>query len=800
VSHGRGCSPNSCSGATASVSGIGASTPIIAFCKDWDDDPTSNHHVLGELSKATTVVWLNSLGMRRPSLVSGSDRLRLLRKLRELVRRPRNVSDRLWVVTPIVLPFPHSKLAQRLNVRLLGLELWRLRRRLALEDFQLWTFLPNVADYVGRFGESLSVYYCVDEFSLFSELDTERTIEAERELLAKVDCVFAVNDALRKAKREHNPETHLSPHGVDRDLFATALDSATTVPADLARLSPPVLGFYGSIADWVDLELVAGVARRRPDWNVALIGLVTRDTGAIDPLPNVHLLGRRPHTMLPAYCKGFGVGLIPYLIDERSPYVNPVKLREYLSSGLPVVSTPVDEVLSQGTLCAVAVDADGFVGAIEEAFAADSAMARGLRSAAMVAGTWQARVQAVAKTVEEVEARKLASGSGMPAPIISFSKDWDDDLTSNHHILRQLAKSRRVLWLNSVATRAPSLGSGRDMRRVGRKLREFLRGPVNVENDLWVFTPLVLPLPESRLVRRLNSAILALTVRRLRRRLRMDQFQLWTFLPNVGDYIGRLGESLSVYYCVDEWSLFSQLDEERTRDAERVLLARVDCVFAVNDALADAKRPFNPETHVAPHGVDREHFKRALSAETTVPADLASLPGPVLGFYGTIADWVDVGLLAQVAKLRPDWTLALIGTALISTAALEKLPNVHLLGRRSYDALPAYCKGFDVALIPYLESDQLPYRNPIKLREYLAAGLPVVSTPVPEVERYADSSACVESAGAMVEAVEAALATDSPERRAERSLSVADETWEARASDVAATVDALASSRQRVLA
>ena len=88
----------------------------------------------------------------------------------------------------------------------------------------------------------------------------------------------------------------------------------------------------------------------------------------------------------------------------------------------------------------------------------------------------------------------------MPTPIIAFSKDWDDDRTSNHHILRQLARSRRVLWLNSVATRAPSLGSGRDMRRVGRKLREFVRGPVNVENDLWVFTPLVLPLPESRIV------------------------------------------------------------------------------------------------------------------------------------------------------------------------------------------------------------------------------------------------------------------------------------------------------------
>jgi glycosyltransferase involved in cell wall biosynthesis len=391
---------------TDSVSDIGKSPPIIAFCKDWDDDPTSNHHVLAELAKTRTVVWINSLGMRRPSLVSRSDRRRLLRKLRELVRRPRNVGDRLWVVTPVVLPFPDSALAQRLNTLLLGLALRMLRRRLRIEDFQLWTFLPNVADYVGRFGESLSVYYCVDEFSLFSGLDTERTVEAERRLLAKVDCVFAVNEALRNAKLEHNPETHLSMHGVDRELFAQALDPPTTVPADLARLPTPVLGFYGSIADWVDLELLGGIARRRPNWTIALIGPVSRDTEAIDALPNVRLLGRRPHRMLPAYCRSFAVGLIPYLIDERSPYVNPVKLREYLSAGLPVVSTPVDEVLGHGDLCTVAADSDGFIEAIEEALASDSAQARKRRSEAMVVGTWEERVRSVAETVEKVAARK----------------------------------------------------------------------------------------------------------------------------------------------------------------------------------------------------------------------------------------------------------------------------------------------------------------------------------------------------------------------------------------------------------
>src|SRR5689334_16201153 len=145
----------------------------------------------------------------------------------------------------------------------------------------------------------------------------------------------------------------------------------------------------------------------------------------------------------------------------------------------------------------------------------------------------------------------------MPAPIVAFAKDWHEDPTSNHHVLRELAKTRRVLWLNSIATRTPKLSSGRDLSKITRKLKEFTRGPVNVENDLWVFSPLALPLPHSAIARRLNRQILRATVRGLRFQLGIKDFQLWTFLPNVADYVGTLGEQLSVYYCVDEWSMFS---------------------------------------------------------------------------------------------------------------------------------------------------------------------------------------------------------------------------------------------------
>ncbi|MBX3206851.1 MAG: glycosyltransferase [Labilithrix sp.] len=379
--------------------------------------------------------------------------------------------------------------------------------------------------------------------------------------------------------------------------------------------------------------------------------------------------------------------------------------------------------------------------------------------------------------------------------VIAFAKDWHEDPTSNHHVLRELAKSRRVLWLNSIGTRTPKLGSGRDLGKMKRKLAELARGPVNVENDLWVFSPMVLPLPHSAVARRINREILRATIALLRRRLGIDDFHLWTFLPNVADYVGSLGESLSVYYCVDEWSLFAYLDRDATVAAERRLLSKVDCVFAINGELADAKRAVNPATHIAPHGVAHAEFARALDDDTVVPADIARLPKPVLGFYGTLRSWVDLDLVAHVARARPSWSIALIGQALDDVDAVAGLPNVHLLGRKPHSDLPAYCKGMDVGLIPYRIDERMKFVNPIKLREYLSAGLPVVSTDVPEVRRYVPRCTIADDGPAFVAAVESALASDSPARRRERSQAMERETWPMRVAEVARIVDDAAKAK-----
>lgn len=397
-----------------------------------------------------------------------------------------------------------------------------------------------------------------------------------------------------------------------------------------------------------------------------------------------------------------------------------------------------------------------------------------------------------------------ATGRGMitvhrpvNAPIIAFSKEWQEDPTSNHHVLRELATTRRVLWLNSIAMRTPQLTNGRDLGKIARKLREFTRGPVNVENDLWVMSPLALPLPHSRVASAVNRTVLRATIRVLRRRLGIERFHLWTFLPATGPYVGTLGEDLAVYYCVDDWSRFSYLDGEEVLAMEKDLLAKVDAVFATNSALADAKRWMNPQTHYAPHGVDHALFASALDASTVVPSDLAAIRSPRIGFFGTVRDWLDFDLIVHVARARPEWQIVLIGQQLTDVSVLRSLPNIHLLGQRRQADLPAYSKGFDVAIMPYVIDEHIPFVNPLKLREYLAAGLPVVSTAVPDVSAFAEHARIAETPDGFVDAIEQALSDDSPAARQARSLAMRDQTWSARVANVARVLDEVVEERNR---
>jgi glycosyltransferase involved in cell wall biosynthesis len=364
------------------------------------------------------------------------------------------------------------------------------------------------------------------------------------------------------------------------------------------------------------------------------------------------------------------------------------------------------------------------------------------------------------------------------ANIICFAKDWTEDPTSNNHVMKLLARDNEVLWLNSIATRTPKLSSGSDMAKIRRKLKSFVDGPQRVGEHLSVFTPLVLPFPHSRAAVMLNRQILRGTTAYFRRRLGMDDFQLWTFIPTAVEYFGHMGESFRVYYCTDEWSQFSYVDGARVTAMERELCRRADIVFTTSRTLLEAKRQWNPETHLASHGVDFEHFARALAAETTVPSEMEGIQHPVLAFFGLVQDWIDIDLIGWLAEQRPAWTFVMIGKVAVDHSRWASTPNIKWLGRKPYEELPRYCKAFDVGLIPFRINELTRNVNPIKLREYLSAGLPVVSTRLPECAAYPEWCSVADTREEFLAACEAAIAADSPEARRRRSDLMRAESWE----------------------
>lgn len=316
--------------------------------------------------------------------------------------------------------------------------------------------------------------------------------------------------------------------------------------------------------------------------------------------------------------------------------------------------------------------------------------------------------------------------------IICFANDWDGEPLSKKHIMKRLAQRNRILWVNSIGNRSPKINR-KDLGRMISKTNQFFQGVRAVEKNIYVFSPVMIPFYHSMVFRKSNQLLLAWMIRRQLKDLGFSNPITWTFAPSSADVVGRLGESKVIYHCVDEFSAFSDAPQIAIQKMEETLLKKSDLVIVSASTLQENKRRWNPNTHLVRHGVDYDHFRKAVDPATVVPSELAALPRPIIGFHGLVADWIDLPLIRKMALQYPRWSIVLLGSAATNLSPIGGLSNVHLLGRRPYESLPSYCKGFDVAILPFVVNRLTLYANPLKLREYLAAGLPVVSTDLPEV-------------------------------------------------------------------
>lgn len=370
---------------------------------------------------------------------------------------------------------------------------------------------------------------------------------------------------------------------------------------------------------------------------------------------------------------------------------------------------------------------------------------------------------------------------------VGFS-DWNGELlTNDRHLALRLASRHRILYVESLGLRRPQLGSGKDLRRITRRV---VRGvaPPKLEDGVHVLSPLVLPAHHHPAAARLNRAILPRLVRAGVRQAGMRDPVLWSFVPHAEVLIDALRPRRVLYQITDDHGAKKGIDADAFYAAERRFAPRADVIMASAPELVERMRRLNDHVLYAPNVADTALFATALENGPVDPA-IAALPRPVVVFIGALnASTIDLDLTLALARARPDWSFAFVGPVgtgdpRTDISPLRTAPNIHLLGPRPYEELPMVLRGANAAIVPYRTGGAMRSVFPMKTYEYLAAGLPVVTTPLAAL-RDVSEVVIAPDAATMVARLDEFISTDTPQLRAERSRAVRGHSWETRIAQI----------------
>ncbi len=328
--------------------------------------------------------------------------------------------------------------------------------------------------------------------------------------------------------------------------------------------------------------------------------------------------------------------------------------------------------------------------------------------------------------------------------LIIVSDNWDGLRhgvpTSAIHLFSRLSRSHRVFWFNTIS-RMPK-PTRADLARVARTVREWASGPREAARrnepvdprtaGVRVAAPFMVPWfkPAGR---RLNRLSMRRAYGCLRERHGIANPIVLTTAPYGVDFLAAIDEGLKVYYCVDEFLDYPNVNRTDWAAMEAELLGSIDGLVVTSRDLGRKKRPGGCPVLYLPHGVDYDHFHVAAIRRRVVP-HLEALPRPIVGFFGLISEWVDLGLMAHLSETFPTASFVLYGRADVELGPLDGRPNVHYFGPVPYDELPDHARYFDIGLIPFVLNDLTRAVNPLKLLEYFALGMPVLATRLPELE------------------------------------------------------------------
>jgi len=397
---------------------------------------------------------------------------------------------------------------------------------------------------------------------------------------------------------------------------------------------------------------------------------------------------------------------------------------------------------------------------------------------------------------EERSSPGPAQEAKQPGWICFSAQDWwyHNQAHSDFQLLRRVAKQRPVLFVNSIGMRMPAPGrSTQFARRIYRKAKSvarFLKQPLADTPDFHVLTPVILPFYGSKVIRALNARLVREQVRMVARWIGIDPDDavLFVTIPTAVDVVRDWPRRSLVTNRSDLHSAFEETDQALIRSLEHELVRISDVALYTSHSLMASEGMIAGDGVVfLDHGVDYDRFA---SATGTPHPDLADIPRPIVGFFGGLDDYVvDLPLLKKVAEDLSDCSLVLIGDATCPIDDITNLPNVHWFGFRPYEEIPSYGAGFDVALMPWLRNEWIEQCNPIKMKEYLAIGLPVVSTDFPEVHFYSDEIAVADSHEQFVALIREALDGKAVGTTGSRKARVEAVTWDRQAEELVALAE-----------
>jgi glycosyltransferase involved in cell wall biosynthesis len=397
---------------------------IICFAGEdwWYHHPHSKNHILKRLARHNRVLFVNSITMGLPSISSPDFFQKIRRKFRSYLRWLRKVPEGLWVMTPINLPLYGSPIGRALNRLLLILQLRLVMLMLNLRQPIVWVAIPTAADIVDSLGGKFLVYQVSDKYDCNEDSALSRVVirDMDRRLKQQAAVVmYSGRKLYEEAERRHR---YFLEQAVDFERFANL---PPETPADIRAIPRPVLGYVGA-ADWytMDVALIEHVSKIRPDWHWVFIG--GKSNVVQLSAPNIHFLGPRPYSDLPAYYRHIDVCVLPWVQNNAfTSYGSAIKVREYLATGKPVVISPLYEYLHTPGL-KIYHSPDEFISMVEHALACDTVHDRQIRQNAVRSCTWDVRAREVAslfhRLLDGEEVRKTALSCVAPRQIPTSSE------------------------------------------------------------------------------------------------------------------------------------------------------------------------------------------------------------------------------------------------------------------------------------------------------------------------------------------------------------------------------------------